>query len=135
MPPAAAVAAPGEAAHNAPAAAEVAEKYRSLFVIGEGGMGTVEVALERAGTEFQRIVALKRMLPAAARDPRHVEMFLREARLAALLSHPNVVHAFDFGATRGELYLAMEYVEGEPLSQVVLRAFGKEGRFAPALVA
>ncbi len=114
---------------------DVAEKYRSLFIIGQGGMGSVEVALERAGTEFQRIVALKRMLPAAARDKRHVDMFLREARLAALLSHPNVVHAFDFGEAKGELYLAMEYVEGEPLSHVVTSAFEKEGRFAPALVA
>ena len=114
---------------------DVAEKFRSLFVIGRGGMGSVEVALERAGSEFQRVVALKRLLPDAARDKRHIDMFLREARLAALLSHPNVVHAFDFGESRSGLYLAMEYVEGEPLSQVVRTAYAKEGRLAPALVA
>src|SRR5262245_6012598 len=111
----------------------LAERYRMLFLVGEGGMGSVEVALERPGSQFERVVALKRLLPEAAKDRRHVDMFLREARLAALLSHPNVVHAFDFGELRGELFLSMEYVEGEPLSEVVEQAYAKEGRFAPAL--
>ena len=61
----------------------LAEKYRSLFVIGRGGMGSVEAALEiKEGTEakYQRVVALKRLLPDAARDKRRVDMFLREQR-------------------------------------------------------
>src|ERR1700733_5006992 len=91
---------PASEQDQAAAVIDVAEKFRSLFVIGRGGMGSVEVALERAGSEFQRVVALKRLLPEAARDKRHVDMFLREARLAALLSHPNVVHAFDFGESK-----------------------------------
>src|SRR5262249_45416988 len=91
----------------------VEDRYRSLFVVGRGGWGAVEVALERGHAGFARIVALKRLLPEQARDPRHKEMFLREARLAALLRHPNVVHAFAFGELYGELFLAMEYVEGE----------------------
>src|ERR1019366_6263570 len=78
------------------------DRYRSLFVIGRGGMGTVEVALERGPGGVERVGALKRLLPAAERDPRHKEMFLREARLAALLKHPNVVHAFPFGELYGE---------------------------------
>jgi eukaryotic-like serine/threonine-protein kinase len=112
---------------------ELGEKYRSLYVIGRGGMGRVEVALElktNAGdpTGFERIVALKRLLPEGARDKRHTEMFLREARLAVLLTHPNVVHAFDFGEVGGEFFLAMEYIEGEPLSRVlsVSREKGKQ---------
>lgn len=94
----------------------IEDRYRSLFVVGRGGMGSVEVALERGSGDFERVVALKRLLPEQARDPRHKQMFLREARLAALLRHPNVVHAFAFGELYGELFLAMEYVEGETLA-------------------
>jgi hypothetical protein len=96
------------------------DRYRSLFLLGRGGMGRIEVAIDRGvsgGTE--RIVALKRLLPESARDPRRKEMFLREARLGALLAHPNVVRAFAFGEIYDELFLAMEYVEGEPLSRVL----------------
>ena len=113
----------------------VEDRYHSLFLIGRGGMGTVEVALERGRGGFERIVALKRMLPETSRDTRHKEMFLREAQLAALLAHPNVVHAFSFGELHGELFLAMEYVEGEPLSRVLTAARDKEGGLVPALAA
>jgi serine/threonine-protein kinase len=82
-------------------------------------MGTIEVALEKSGTGFERIVALKRLHARGARDRRQTEQFVREARLAVWLVHPNVVHAFDFGESDGELFLAMEYVEGESLSAIV----------------
>jgi serine/threonine-protein kinase len=62
-------------------------------------------------------------------------MFLREARLAALLAHPNVVHAFAFGEAYGELFLAMQYVEGEPLSSVLAAARASGFALEPALVA
>ncbi len=113
----------------------VEDRYQSLFVIGKGGMGTVEVALERVEEGYRRIVALKRLHPEGARDPRHVQMFLREAKLAALLTHPNVVHAFAFGEVRGELFLAMEYVPGEPLSRILEVARQKEGTILPSLAA
>ncbi len=98
-------------------------------------MGTVEVAIERSQDGFERLVALKRLLPEGARDRRHKEMFLREARLAALLVHPNVVHAFAFGELYGELFLAMEYVEGEPLSRVLSAARSANTTLDPTLVA
>ncbi len=106
------------------------DRYRSLFTVGRGGMGTVEVALERGAGGFERVVALKRLLPEQARDPRHKQMFLREARLAALLRHACVVHAFAFGELYGELFLAMEYVEGETLSRALAanQAAGTGGR-------
>jgi hypothetical protein len=104
------------------------DRYRSLFLLGRGGMGRIEVALERSGSgTSERIVALKRLLPESARDPRRKEMFLREARLGALLAHPNVVRAFAFGEIYDELFLAMEYVEGESLSRV-LTAIHDNGR-------
>ena len=112
----------------------VADRYRSLFLIGRGGMGSVEVAVEQVAKGFERIVALKRLLPEGARDRRHKEMFLREARLAALLAHPNVVHAFAFGELYGELFMAMEYVEGEPLSHVLRTAQEADCGIAPELV-
>jgi serine/threonine protein kinase len=111
------------------------ERYQCLFGIGRGGMGSVEVALDRCPDGSQRIVALKRLLPESARDPRRTEMFLREARLAAMLLHPNVVHAFAFGENNGELFLSMEYVEGESLSSVLTAARESGYPLSPTLVA
>ncbi len=93
------------------------DRYRPLFVIGRGGMGKVEAAVER-GVAGTRVVALKRLLP-HVKDRRHTDMFLREARLAALLDHKNVVHALAYGQHDEELLFAMEYVEGETLSTLL----------------
>ncbi|MBX3219423.1 MAG: protein kinase [Labilithrix sp.] len=114
--------------------------YRSLFVLGRGGMGSVEAALSPLDEDDdtsrrQRVVALKRLLPDAARDRRRAEMFLREARLAAMLDHPNVVRAYDYGEIDGELYLAMEYVEGQPLSRVLSALEAAGERMPPAVAA
>lgn len=88
-------------------------------------MGTVELAIARGPDGKGRAVALKRLLPEAS--PRHVEMFLREARVAVLLEHPNVVRAYEFGESAGHPFIAMEYVDGEPLSRV-LAALRDRGR-------
>lgn len=92
-------------------------RYRTLRTLGRGGMGTVELAVEHCAGGVDRIVALKRLLPEA--KARHAEMFLREARLATMVRHPNVVRALDFGEYEGEPFMAMEYVEGESLSRVL----------------
>jgi len=113
----------------------VDDRYRQLFTVGRGGMGTVEVALERTSGGPGRIVALKRLLPERARDARAKEMFLREARVAALLVHPNVVRALAFGDQGGELFIAMEYVEGEPLSRVLAAARERNEPLDASLVA
>ncbi len=110
------------------------ERYRVLFPLGRGGMGSVEVALEEQGT-FRRIVALKTMLTESSRDQRQQEMFLREARLARMLNHPNVVHAFAAGAEDERLYICMEYVEGTSLSLLLARAREQDGGLSPALTA
>lgn len=109
-------------------------RYRSLFVIGRGGMGSVEAAIEKSLGTKERIVALKK-LHADASDARHAEMFLREARLAALLTHPNVVRALDFGFDQGELFLAMEYIEGITLADVVIAARARGLQLPPTWVA
>jgi eukaryotic-like serine/threonine-protein kinase len=68
---------------------------------------------------FSRTVALKRMLPHYAADPGFVSMFVDEARLASRIRHPNVVPTLDVVANDGELFLVMEYVHGETLSQLI----------------
>ncbi len=113
-------------------------RYRSLFVLGRGGMGSVEAALQTGAAHetlphYERVVALKRLLPDAARDKRRVDMFLREARLATMLDHPNIVRAWDFGELDGELYLAMEFVEGQSLARL-LHAVKDAGETLPVPV-
>jgi hypothetical protein len=84
-------------------------------------MGSVEAAAEELPDGTTRVVALKRILRAGtgASDAPRVEMFLRESRLTTLLDHPNVVRSLAYGETDGELFLAMEYVAGEPLSRLL----------------
>jgi len=87
-------------------------------------MGSVEAAAEELPDGTTRVVALKRILRAGAAgaDAPRVEMFLRESRLTTLLDHPNVVRSLAYGETDGELFLAMEYVAGEPLSRLLAAA-------------
>ncbi len=106
---------------------DVLGRYHPLFVIGRGGMGTIEVAVERSSVGDARVVALKRMLP-GVRDRKHADMFMREARLATLLNHGNVVHAFAFGEQDGELVIAMEYVAGETLASLHAALVAKGAR-------
>ena len=98
---------------------EVVGPYRVLHRLAVGGMGEVCLAtLERAGG-FRKLVALKRALPALMADPTFVEMFEREARLAAGLNHRNITQIFDFGRQEGVAWLAMEYVHGADLKAVL----------------
>jgi hypothetical protein len=103
---------------------EPAPDYRPLLLLGRGGMGSVEAAAEALADGTTRVVALKRILRAStgASDAPRVEMFLREARLTTLLDHPNVIRSYAYGESAGELFLAMEYVAGEPLSRVLTAA-------------
>jgi len=82
-------------------------------------MGEVFLAaLERTGG-FEKQVALKCVLPGLMSDPRFVELFEKEARLAAALTHRNIVQIFDFGQDQGRSWLAMEYVRGVDLKAVM----------------
>jgi two-component system LytT family response regulator len=87
--------------------------YRVVSRLGAGGMGAVYLADD---TRLGRRVALK-VLPAnVAADPERIERFLQEAKLASALTHPNVAYIYEIGEYDGLRFLAMEYVEGEPLS-------------------
>jgi serine/threonine-protein kinase len=83
---------------------------------------------------FSKRVVLKRILPQHAENPAFVEMFLGEARLAAMLSHPNVVQVYDFGRDGPHYFMAMEYVDGVSL-RTVFNHLKKQGRRFPVRAA
>ena len=91
-------------------------RYRVDARIAVGGMATVYRALD---TRLDRVLALKVMHPALAADGTFVERFIREAKSVARLAHPNVVQVFDQGADGSYVYLAMEYVAGCTLRDVL----------------
>ena len=93
--------------------------YRIVRRLASGGMGEVFLAtLERDGG-FQKEVAVKSVHPKYMADPRFIEFFEREARLAALLNHRHIVQIFDFGRDENRVWLAMEYVDGVDLKTVM----------------
>src|ERR1700753_4379353 len=96
--------------------------YQVESKLGTGGMAEVFAARRDGPHGFSKRVAVKRILPNAAEDDAFVAMFIGEAALAARLSHPNIVHVFDFGDDQGELYLAMELVEGTSLGRLLRAA-------------
>jgi serine/threonine protein kinase len=81
-------------------------------------MASVWVARQRGKHGFEKLVAIKTILPKFASDPRFQEMFLDEARIASRIEHLNVAQIFDLGEEHDILYLAMEYVDGEALSKL-----------------
>jgi serine/threonine-protein kinase len=96
-------------------------RYTLLERIAAGGMAEVFLARAEGPAGFEKVVALKRVLPEVAGDAVFGELFEREARLAAGLDHPNVVHVWDFGAEGGTRWLAMEYVRGPSLRAALRR--------------
>ena len=101
--------------------------------IATGGMASVHLGRIIGPAGFSRTVAIKRLHPHLARDPEFVSMFLDEARLAARIQHPNVVSTLDVLASEGELFLVMDYVLGESLSQLVRAATAKGEAIPPRI--
>jgi len=105
-------------------------RYRILEKLGEGGMGEVYLAED---TELHRNVALKFMSEELSSDPDFIARFKREARAAAGLNHPNIVTVHEVGEHEGRPFIAMSYIDGEPLGDVI--AAGLEPRRATEIVA
>ena len=108
----------------------VVGRYALYDLIAAGGMATVHYGRLRGPVGFARTVAIKRLHPELARDPEFVSMFLDEARLAARIRHPNVVQTLDVVAEDGELFVVMEYVQGESLARL-LRDLANHGKRIP----
>mgnify|MGYP001597103871 CR=1 FL=1 len=94
-------------------------KYRVLRRLAHGGMGEVFLARVDGPGGFEKTLVLKRVLKKLQGDPRFIEMFLNEARVAAQLSHPNVVQIFELAELDGGYVIAMEYVEGLSLRSLM----------------
>ncbi len=120
--------------NSSPAAEVIVGRYVLYRQIGSGGMATVYFGRLLGPVGFSRTVAVKRLLPQYARDPEFVTMFLDEARLAARLRHPNIVPTLDVVTTQGEVFLVMEYVQGESLAQL-MRASAERGAAIPQRIA
>ena len=101
-------------------------KYRIIRDVGVGGMAQVFLASRQGPEGFAKPYVIKRILPQYSRDEQFSRMFVTEAKVAALLDHPNIVHVFDFEFENGDYYLVMEYVAGASLAQV-LRANRRKG--------
>lgn len=84
--------------------------------LGQGGMGSVYKAHQEALDKF---VCVKLLSPELAREQRNIDFFLREARSAAKLEHPNIVHIYNFGQENGSYFIIMSYVEGKTLQDLV----------------
>lgn len=108
-------------------------RYVLYDQIASGGMASVHLGRLIGPVGFSRVVAVKRLHPAYAKDQGFVTMMLDEARLASRIRHPNVVPILDVVATADELLLVMEYVHGETLARL-LRAAKKAGERIPAAV-
>ena len=107
-------------------APHVVGRYALYGEIAAGGMATVHYGRLSGPVGFSRTVAIKRLHPQFAKDPEFVSMFLDEARLAARIRHPNVVQTLDVVALEGELFLVMDYVQGESLARLLRASHQKK---------
>ena len=103
-----------------------AGKYRLLGELGRGGMATVYLAAVEGPSRFTKLVVVKQLHADLAIELEFREMFLDEARLAARLSHPNIVQTYEVIEGEGKFLLVMEYLEGQPLSNVRSRLARKK---------
>ena len=94
-------------------------RYQILDKIASGGMAEVLKAKMRGEEGFEKIVAIKRILPHMADSVDFITMFIDEAKLAAQLTHSNIIHIYELGKVDAYHYIAMEYVEGKDLRSIL----------------
>ena len=100
-------------------------RYQVFECLGAGGMATVHRATIDVGDGIVREVALKRMLPQLADDKKTLDDFIREAKLAAHLHHPNIVRILELGRSDGTYFIAMELVRGHSLLHLMRAMVGR----------
>jgi serine/threonine protein kinase len=103
-------------------------KYEVLGHVATGGMAEIHLARAVGLMGFDRPVVIKRMLPQIAGSPALVGMFLDEARIAAVLHHPNIVQVYDIGRACGQNFFAMEFLHGKDVRQIVRAAHARGQR-------
>jgi serine/threonine-protein kinase len=108
-------------------------KYRLIAELARGGMGVVHLAVLKGLGGFTKLLVIKELRPELANDPAFVAMFFEEARVAARLSHPNIVQTIEVGSQDSRHFLAMEYIEGPSLQKFARRAH-RRGKPVPLSV-
>jgi serine/threonine-protein kinase len=102
-------------------------KYRLIASLGQGGMANVYLAVVLGPAGFNKLLVVKALREdVLGSSDEFVQMFLDEARLSARLNHPNIVQTYEIGEADGRYFIAMEYLEGQPL-RVAQRRLGQEG--------
>ena len=101
-------------------------KYTLLRKLATGGMAELFLALQKSVAGFEKLLVIKRILPQMNQDANFIAMLLQEARVAATLSHPNIVQIFDVGEIDGVFYIAMEHVHGEDIRSIVRQMAAKK---------
>src|SRR5918911_5411378 len=96
-------------------------RYRIVRHLASGGMAELYIARQEAMGGFEKEIVLKLLQGKYAENPRVVSMFLDEARLAAKLNHQSIVHVYDVADEDGIKYIAMEYIHGETLTDIIRR--------------
>ncbi len=108
-------------------------KFTLLKKLATGGMGEVWLARAQPGGGFPERVVVKRLLEHLQEEQEFINMFFDEARIASALVHPNIARIYDLGEADGEYFIAMEWVHGVPLGEVLVRAVEKAEGIPPAL--
>ncbi|MFL5310144.1 MAG: protein kinase domain-containing protein [Myxococcales bacterium] len=101
-------------------------KYFLLKKLAAGGMGEIFLAKQQGPAGFEKILVVKKVLPHLTENKEFVELFLSEARLAARMNHRNVVQLFELGEHQGSYFIAMEYVSGRTLRDLIDAAARKK---------
>lgn len=96
-------------------------KYQLVAEIARGGMGIVYLAVAQGPARFSKLLVVKELKPEFVEDETFLEMFLEEARLAARLSHPNIVQTYEVGEEEKRHYIVMDYLDGVTLARLLRR--------------
>src|SRR2546428_2345673 len=109
-------------------------RYTVLGKLASGGMGDVWLARQSGPAGFEKTLVLKTIGDQVISDRGFVQMLISEARLAALLNHPNIVQIFELGEEEGQYFIAMEYLEGRNVSQL-MKTLRTQGQLCPLPIA
>jgi serine/threonine protein kinase len=108
-------------------------RYRLIELIGKGGMAEVFRAVADGPRLHQPVFVIKRIRPDRSDSAKFVQMFCDEARISALLHHPNIVEIYDFGQIEGSYFMAMEYLRGKDLDAVLRSLQAVRAAISPTL--
>jgi len=110
-------------------------RYILLESIGRGGMAEVFRAVAHGVEGFQRVFVIKRILQDKSQSKDFIDMFVNEARVSALLNHPNIVQSYDFGQIGSSYFISMEYLRGKDLLSVMRQLRAAKKQMDPAVAA